>query len=216
MSQTLIEALLQTLYMVLGSTFLVLLIGLPSALLLWGMKINSNIIIKKVYVLIQFALKAVVPIPFIASMVLLIFLTKHFFKDENSYFIKLIPLTLGALPVFILSAEENFSKISSSLIEMSKSFGSSTPHLISKIVLSESWPNLVTSIKTTLLYLVSASAIWGAFEGGGLGEIVIHNGLYENKMFLASGTVLLFILLSVIIQGASNYITQGSIKFRNL
>ena len=108
-------------------------------------------------------------------------------------------LVVSATPFFARMVTIAFSEVDLGVIEASKAMGASTFDIITKVLIPESKPALVSSITVTAINLVSYSAMAGAIGAGGLGFEAYQYGLArrdESLMFIA--TILIVITVFAI------------------
>ncbi len=108
-------------------------------------------------------------------------------------------LVVSATPFFARMVTIAFSEVDHGVIEASKAMGASTFDIITKVLIPESKPALVSSITVTAINLVSYSAMAGAIGAGGLGFEAYQYGLArrdESLMFIA--TILIVIIVFAI------------------
>lgn len=204
MSEQLINLLLQgtweTFYMVLASTAIAVLGGLPLGIILFATRPHG--ILRGV--LLHHGLGIVVDIlraiPFIILLVALIPLTRLLVGTTIGTLAAIVPLSIGAVPFVARIVENALAEVNSGLIEAGHAMGATNWQLVYKILLLEARPAITRGITLTLISLVGYSAMAGAVGGGGLGSLAINYGYqrYDTDVLLA--TVAILVVLVYLIQ----------------
>lgn len=207
MSQQMIGLLIsstwQTLEMVLVSTIIAVICGLPlGVLLLVTRKHNffEGIAINRV---LSILVNAVRSIPFIILMVAITPLTQILVGSSIGTVAAMVPLTIAAIPFFARVVESALSEVPYGLIEASLAMGAAPLQIIAKVLIPESMPGIVRGITLMLITLVGYSAMAGAIGGGGLGDLAIRYGYqrFETDVMIVTVVVLIVIVQAVQLLG---------------
>ena len=140
-------------------------------------------------------------IPYIIFMVLLIPLTRIITGSSIGMVAAAFPLSLGAILLFSRLAEDTFSTISKGLIEAGRVMGATKGHILLRIVVFESMPQLIAHFTNLIVMLIGFSAMAGAIGGGGLGDLAIRYGYQRYDLLFLSLVVVVLIFLVHIVQG---------------
>ena len=199
----------ETIYMVIISTVISLIIGLPIGILLVtsdekGVKPNKTIhkILDMIIVNITRS------IPFIILMVLLIPLSRMLVHKSYGSVAFIVPLSLGSAPFVARIIEGALKEVNDGLIEASKSMGAKTSEIIFKVMIPEALPSLVHGITLTLISLIGYSAMAGTIGGGGLGNAAVIDGYQRSKPEVMWQATIVIIVLVQIIQFIGNSIVK--------
>jgi len=92
--------------------------------------------------------------------------------------------------------------------------GSTNMQIISKVLLPEALPSLVSGITLTIINLIGYSAMAGAIGGGGLGDLAIRYGYQRFRTDIMIASVIIILLLVEIIQFAGSKISSALQKSR--
>ncbi len=195
----------KTLYMVLASGILALLIGLPLGIILFCTR-QPNLLprplLNKSLAIIINMLRS---IPFIILMLAIIPLTRLLVGTSIGTTAAIVPLSLSTIPFFARMVENNLNQLPPGLIETGLAMGASTLQLISAILLSEVMPGIISSLTTTLITLIAYSAMAGAVGGGGLGDLAIRYGYQRFDAGVMLMTIVILIALVQMIQYIGDY-----------
>jgi len=188
----------QTLYMVVVSTFLAVLLGLPL-----GTALFSSHAVKpnpKLFHMLSSVINIARSIPFIILLVALIPLTRILIGTSIGIHAAVVPLTLGAAPFFARLVETSYRSLPQGLIEAGFAMGTNTWQMIRYILLPEARPAIIQAITVTAITLVNYSAMAGTVGGGGLGDLAIRHGYQRFNLSIMITTVIILVLIVQVLQ----------------
>ena len=208
--------LLNTIYMVFASTFFALVIGLPLGVIL---TITGRGHIKEKKHLYNF-LSAIVNIgrsfPFAILMVALIPFARWVVGTSLGTTASIVPLTIAAAPFIARQIEISLKEVDKHILEAVIVMGSNTWQIITKVLLREALPSMITGTTTTVINLIGYSAMAGLVGGGGLGQVAIQYGYNRFNTFIMVATVALLILLVQLVQFLGSAISHRISKKRGI
>ncbi|MEU3654976.1 methionine ABC transporter permease [Streptomyces sp. NPDC032161] len=199
MQPLLAQGTVDTLYMVLWSTVVTVLVGLPLGVLLVltdkGGLLQNAVVNKVVGVIVNIGRS----LPFMILLIALIPFTTWVVGTFIGPTAMIVPLTVGAVPFFARLVETAVREVDHGLVEAVQSMGGSIPTIVRKVLLPQALPSLVSGVTTTVIVLVGYSAMAGAVGGEGLGSKAVTYGFqrFDNQFMLAT-VVLLVVIVSVI------------------
>lgn len=203
-----------TVYMVFAAAFFALLIGLPLGVIL---TITDKGHIKEQAIIYKI-LEAIVNVgrsfPFAILMVALIPLTRLIVGTSLGTTASIVPLTIAAAPFVARLVETSLKEIDRNILEASIVMGSSSWQLITKVLLPEALPSLVSAVTLTVVNLIGYSAMAGLVGGGGLGQVAVQYGYNRFNTFIMVITVILLILLVQIVQWIGGGVAAMIVKKR--
>ena len=176
MIELLIKSFWETGYMVVASTVLASLIGIPLGIILTVTRnghILPNAVINSVLGVIVNATRST---PFIILMVAIIPLTRMLVGSSIGTTAAIVPLTISAAPFIARVIESSLLEIDHGVIEAAQSMGASPMQIIYKVLLPESLHSIVLGITLAVIALIGYSAMAGVLGGGGLGDLAIRYG----------------------------------------
>ncbi|MBS0649578.1 MAG: ABC transporter permease [Verrucomicrobia bacterium] len=203
-----------TVYMVVVSTFFAILIGLPAGVVL---TITSKGHIKehrKIYTILEAAVNIGRSFPFAILMVALIPFTRWVVGTSLGTTAAIVPLTLAAAPFVARLVETSLKEVDRHILEAVIVMGSSPWQIISKVLIPEALPSIISGFTLTMISLIGYSAMAGLVGGGGLGQVAIQYGYNRFNTFIMTVTVILLILLVQIVQWLGGYASQRILKKR--
>jgi D-methionine transport system permease protein len=208
--------LLNTLYMVLASTLLSVVIGLPLGLIL---TLTSKGHLKQnraIYKTLETFVNIGRSFPFAILMVTLIPFTRWLVGTSLGTTASIIPLTVAAAPFVARLMEAAFKEVPASILEATTVMGSSTRQIIYKVLIPEAFPAMISAITLTMINLIGYSAMAGLVGGGGLGQVAIQYGYNRFNSFIMITTVILLIALVQSIQWLGGYIVHRTLQKRGM
>ena len=182
-------AIFETLYVTLIATFFAFVIGLPFGVLplpKWLMKL-LNVIVN--------LLRSV---PFIILIVVVFPLTRLIVGTTIGSVASIVPLVIAAFPFVARLVESSLREVNPNIIEAAQSMGATPFQIITKVMIPESVPSLVSNATIAVTTILGYTAMSGAIGGGGLGNIAIMYGYMRyNYMVILIAVVLLIVLVQV-------------------
>ncbi len=200
MIELLIKSFWETGYMVVASTVLASLIGIPLGIILTVTRnghILPNAVINSVLGVIVNATRST---PFIILMVAIIPLTRMLVGSSIGTTAAIVPLTISAAPFIARVIESSLLEIDHGVIEAAQSMGASPMQIIYKVLLPEALHSIVLGITLAVIALIGYSAMAGVLGGGGLGALAIRYGYQRFQPDVMIVTVVILILMVQLIQ----------------
>ncbi|EMH10714.1 ABC transporter permease [Helicobacter pylori] len=206
-SQMLIQATLETLYMVFVASFLAVVFGLPLGVLLLVSKKGHLLNKPLLHKILDTFINMTRSFPFIILIILLLPLSRFLIGTSIGSSASIIPLAISAIPFVAKLFENSLMEVEHGKIETTLSLGASHLEVI-KMMLLESLPSLVNNITITLISLIGYSAMAGALGAGGLGDLAIRIGYQSYRGDVLFYAVVVIIVLVQIIQSAGDYVVK--------
>ena len=200
MIELLIKSFWETGYMVVASTVLASLIGIPLGIILTVTRnghILPNAVINSVLGVIVNATRST---SFIILMVAIIPLTRMLVGSSIGTTAAIVPLTISAAPFIARVIESSLLEIDHGVIEAAQSMGASPMQIIYKVLLPEALHSIVLGITLAVIALIGYSAMAGVLGGGGLGDLAIRYGYQRFQPDVMIVTVVILILMVQLIQ----------------
>lgn len=207
MASLVIPSILETLYMVSVSTLFSLIMGFPLGILLvitergnvWEKPFFNNVLNSIINIFRSF--------PFLILMILLLPLSRLLLGKSIGTTAMIIPLSIAAAPFVARVMEGSFKEVDKGVIEFSLSMGATVPQIITKVLIPEALPSIISGITLTIINVIGYSAIAGAIGGGGLGDLAIRFGHYKRETDVMIVAVIIIVILVQIIQLLGNKIS---------
>ncbi|MGW7053708.1 methionine ABC transporter permease [Streptomyces sp. NPDC054887] len=199
MQPLLTQGTIDTLYMVLWSTVVSVVGGLPLGILLVltdrGGLLQNVAVNKVVGVIVNIGRS----LPFIILLIALIPFTTLVVGTFIGPSAMIVPLAIGAIPFFARLVETAIREVDHGLVEAVQAMGGGVPTVVFKVLLPQALPSLISGVTTTVIVLVGYSAMAGAVGGEGLGSKAVTYGYqrFETDFMLVT-VVVLIALVSVV------------------
>ncbi|SET20230.1 methionine ABC transporter permease [Anaerobranca gottschalkii] len=208
MVDILLEATLQTLYMVFVSVFFASLAGIPLGLIL--VVTDEGHILENPYLKnsLSFIINILRSVPFIILLVAIIPLTRLIVGTAIGTTASIVPLTLAATPFVARVTETALKEVPWGVVEAGLAMGGSKSYVLFKIILREGRSALIRGITITTVNLISYSAMAGLVGGKGLGDLAIRYGYQGRNTTILYSTVLILVVLVQIVQHTGNYLAN--------
>lgn len=190
----------ETIYMVVVSTLLAYVIGVPLGIILVisspGHIMPNPWVERTLGTLINIFRS----IPFIILLVLLIPVTKAIVGTYIGTTAAIVPLVLSSAPFVARLVETSLKEVPYGVVEAALSMGSSPWQIIKKVLLPEAKGSLVLGIAITTISVIGYTAMAGAVGGGGLGAVAIQYGYNRFRTDIMILTVIILVIIVQIIQ----------------
>lgn len=208
--QLISPAIAETLYMVVVSTLLAYLLGLPLGVVLVVSSpghISPNLWIERILGTIINILRSA---PFIILLVALIPITRILVGTSIGTTAAIVPLVISAAPFVARVVESSLKEVPYGIIEASLSMGASPLQIVLKVLLPEAKGSLILGAAITTISVIGYTAMAGAVGGGGLGDLAIQ---YGYNRFRTDIMIITVIILVILVQGLQSL---GTVLARRL
>ena len=121
-------------------------------------------------------------------------------------------MVIAAFPLVARMVETSLREVDHGVIEAAQSMGASTWQIVTKVLLPEATPSLISGGTITLGTILGYGAMAGIIGGGGLGKMAINYGYYNFKFIVMWAAVIGLILLVQIFQSAGSKIATSCDK----
>ncbi len=182
-------AVWETLYALALEVIFAYVIGLPAGVLLvTGEKEGIHPLPGWLMKLVNVVINLLRSVPFLILMIIVLPLSKILVGTKVG--------TIATIPV----------------IEAAQSMGASTWQIVTKVLLPEATPSLISGATITIGTILGYGAMSAALGGGGLGKMAINYGYYNFKFIVMWAAVIGLIVLVQIFQSAGTKIAASCDK----
>ena len=202
------KALGETVYMVAVSMALASIIGVPLGVLLHTTDKGQILESLPLNHAVGSIVNAVRSIPFIILMVAIIPLTRFLVGSAIGTTAAIVPLVIASIPFIGRQVETSLKEVPAGLVEAALSMGATPAQIITKVLLPEAMPGIVSQLTTVIIALVGESAMAGAIGGGGLGDLAIRYGYQRFRPEIMLATVVILIVLVQLVQFLGNTLAK--------
>ncbi len=195
----LLYAIWETLYLTVISTFFAYVIGLPLGVItVVGEEGGVLPLPKPLMAVLNFIINILRSVPFLILMVVVIPLSRLILGTSIGTVATIVPLVVAAFPFVARLVEASLREVDSGVVEAAQSMGCSPFQIITKVILPESRPSLISGFTTAFITILSYGAMAGSIGGGGLGAMALNLGYQRQmKIILWVSVVVLVILVQI-------------------
>jgi D-methionine transport system permease protein len=194
------KAFFETIYMVLISLTVALLVGLPLGVLLFVTDRGLFLENLPTKLISGFFVNSIRSIPFIILLVGLLPLTNLIVGSTIGPTAASVSLSVAAIPFFARIVETSLREIDKGVVEAAIAVGATPWMIIKEVLLPEARPGIIQGITLTTISLIGFSAMAGIVGGGGIGDLAIRFGYYRYDNTVMITTVVILICLVQLIQ----------------
>jgi D-methionine transport system permease protein len=204
----LLPALWETLYSTILATLFAHLLGIPLGVLLvageeGGVRPLPGTLMKALNVVVNL-LRSV---PFLILMVVVFPLSRLLLGSSIGTAATIVPLTIAAFPFVARLVESALREVDRGVVEAAQAMGCSPLQIITKVLLPEGRPALISAFTTAFITILSYGAMSGAIGGGGLGSMAINLGHTRNMTLVLWVAVIVLVILVQMFQSVGTYLS---------
>lgn len=200
----------ETIYMTLLSTIFAYVIGLPIGLILSVTGKNGIRPIAWLNRILGIIVNIFRSIPFIILMVAMLPVAKFIVGSSLGNKAMIVTLVIAAAPYVARMVESSIAEVGGGVIEAAKAMGTPTIKIVTKVLIPEARPSLITGAIISMVTILGYSAMAGTIGGGGLGQIAITYGYQKYQNNIIWICVALTIIIVQIIQELGAVIARRS------
>lgn len=206
-------AIWETFYVTVLATAFSIVIGLPLGVLIVAGESDGVLPLPKpVLSILNIIINLLRSVPFLILMVLVFPLTRLIMGTVVGTPASIVPLVIAAAPFVARLVESSLREVNPNIIEASQSMGATPFQIITKVMIPESIPSLVSNFTIAITTVLGYSAMSGIIGGGGLGKIAMNYGYYRYKYLVMIIAVIFLIALVQIFQSVGTAIAVKSDK----
>ena len=201
-----------TIYMTVLSTLFAYVIGLPLGVLLCVTDkdgIHPMPVLNKTLSVIINAFRSV---PFIILMVALLPVAKFFVGTSLGNKAVIVTLVIAAAPYVARMVESSIKEVDKGVIEAAEAMGTPAFKIITKVLVPEAKPSLITGAVISMVTVLGYSAMASTIGGTGLGQIAIIYGHQRSNSDIIWFAALLCVIIVQVIQEVGMYIVRKTDK----
>lgn len=203
-----VEASWETVYMLLLTIIFAGILGLLVGIVVTVSRPGGILENKPVYQFLDTFINVFRSIPFIILLALLINVTRFIVGTTIGSTAASVPIIIATIPFFARQVEIALLEVDPGVIEAAESMGSSPLDIILRVYLREGLPSLLRVSASTVINVISLTAMAGAVAGGGLGTIAIARGYNRSKMDVILVATFLILVIVFVTQLIFNWIIK--------
>ena len=206
-------AIWETMYALVLEVLFAYVVGLPlGVLLVTGEKDGIHPLPGWVMKTLNIAINLLRSVPFLILMIIALPLSKIIVGTKVGTPATIPPMVIAAFPLVARMVESSLREVNHGVIEASQSMGASTWQIVTKVMLPEALPSLISGGTITVGTILGYGAMAGIIGGGGLGKMAIQYGYYNFKFIVMWAAVIGLIILVQVFQSLGTKLAQASDK----
>ena len=206
-------AIWETMYALFFEVIFAYLVGLPlGVLLVTGEKEGIRPMPGWVMKTMNIVINLLRSVPFLILMIIVLPLSKIIVGTKVGTPATIPPMVIAAFPLVARMVESSLREVNHGVIEASQSMGASTWQIVTKVMLPEALPSLISGGTITVGTILGYGAMAGIIGGGGLGKMAINYGYYNFKFIVMWAAVIGLVILVQIFQSVGTRVAQGCDK----
>ena len=207
----------ETLYSLVLEVVFAYVIGLPlGVLLVTGEKEGIRPLTPMLMRFVNIVINLLRSIPFLILMIIALPLSKLIVGTKVGTAATIPPMVVAAFPLVARMVETSLREVNQGVVEAAQSMGASAWQIVTKVLLPEALPSLISGATITVGTILGYGAMAGVLGGGGLGQLAINYGYYNTKYLVMWAAVIGLIILVQIFQSAGGRLaTKCDKRLRN-
>ena len=203
----------ETVWSTVVATLMALVIGLPLGVcLVTGEQGGVRPLPRWLMALLNGLVNLLRSVPFLILMIIVIPLSRAIVGTTVGTKATIVPLVVAAFPFVARLVETSLRELDEGVVEAAQSMGATPFQIITKVMIPECLPGLISSMTTALTTILGYSAMSGVIGGGGLGKIALSYGYYRYQTNIMIVCVILLVLLVQIFQTVGTFWATRSDK----
>ena len=194
-------AVWETLYALALEVLFAYVVGLPlGVMLVTGEKKGIRPMPPVIMKLLNMVINLLRSVPFLILMIIALPLSKIIVGTKVGTEATIPPMVVAAFPLVARMVESSLREVNQGVIEAAQSMGASAWQIVTKVMLPEAKPSLISGATITVGTILGYGAMAGIIGGGGLGQMAITYGYYNTKHLIMWAAVIGLIILVQIFQ----------------
>ncbi|MBQ8239055.1 MAG: ABC transporter permease [Oscillospiraceae bacterium] len=191
----------ETLYSLVLEVVFAYVIGLPlGVLLVTGEKGGIRPLPGWIMSVLNTVINLLRSVPFLILMIIALPLSLVIVGTKVGTVATIPPMVICAFPLVARMVESSLREVNQGVIEAAQSMGASAWQIVTKVLLPEAVPSLISGGTITVGTILGYGAMAGIIGGGGLGKIAIQYGYYNFKYLVMWAAVIGLIILVQVFQ----------------
>ena len=201
-------AIWETLYSLALEVLFAYVIGLPLGVLqVTGEREGVKPLPKPVMTVMNVVINLLRSVPFLILMIICLPLSKVIVGTKVGTIATIPPMVIAAFPLVARMVEGSLREVNQGVVEAAQSMGASPWQIVTKVMLPEALPSLISGCTITVATILGYGAMAGIIGGGGLGQIAINYGYYNFKFLVMWIAVIGLVVLVQIFQSLGTWLS---------
>lgn len=202
-------AVWETLYSLLLEVVFAYIIGLPlGVLLVTGEKEGIHPLPGWLMKVLGWIINVLRSVPFLILMIISLPLSKIIVGTKVGTAATIPPMVIAAFPLIARMVESSLREVDHGVIEAAQSMGATTWQIVTRVMLPEAVPSLISGGTISVTTILGYGAMAGIIGGGGLGKLAINYGYYNFKFLVMWAAVIGLVVLVQIFQSLGTHLAQ--------
>lgn len=195
----------ETIWMTVVSMIVVAILGVLLGLILFETRNSTSWLAKGINWIVAALVNIFRSIPFIILIVLLLPATQVLVGTIIGPRAALPSLIISAAPFYARLVQIAFDDLDHGVIEAAKAMGATRWQIVTKVLIPESKPALVSGLTVTAISLIGYTAMAGAIGAGGLGNLAYLDGFQANNNAITMMATIIIVIIVFIFQFIGDY-----------
>lgn len=202
----------ETVYMTFLSTAISYVIGLPLGIILSVTDKDGIVPIAWLNRVLGVIVNIFRSIPFVILMVAMLPVAKLIVGTSIGNKAMIVMLVIAAAPYVARMVESSIKEVDKGVIEAAQSMGTPSFKIVTKVLVPEAKPSLITGAVISTVTILGYSAMAATIGGTGLGQIAVIYGHQRSKEDIIWVCVVLTVIIVQIIQEVGMFIAHKTDK----
>lgn len=202
----------ETVYMTFLSTAISYVIGLPLGIILSVTDKDGIVPVAWLNRVLGVIVNIFRSIPFVILMVAMLPVAKLIVGTSIGNKAMIVMLVIAAAPYVARMVESSIKEVDKGVIEAAQSMGTSSFKIVTKVLVPEAKPSLITGAVISTVTILGYSAMAATIGGTGLGQIAVIYGHQRSKKDIIWVCVVLTVIIVQIIQEVGMLIAHKTDK----
>lgn len=205
----------ETVYMVVLSTIVSLVLGLPLGVALVVTEPGHILPASRINKTLGAIINITRSFPTIILIVVLLPLSRLLVGTSLGASAAVVPLSIGSAPFLARIIENSLKEIDRGKIEAAVAMGASPIEIIYKVMIPECLASLTLGITMAIIMITGFTATAGAIGAGGLGSLAVRFGYQRYRTDVMLATVFVLVVLVQTVQWGGDMIARRINKNRH-
>lgn len=201
-------AIQETIFMTFISLLIAVILGFLLGIILYITKEDGLKPNKIIHRILDFIVNLLRAVPFIILIFIILPVTLLLVGTMLGAKAALPALIISSAPFYARMCMIALSEVDKGTIEASKAMGASNLQIITKVLLPEAKPALISSITVMGISLVGYTAMAGCIGAGGLGNLAYMYGFARQNMVVMYTATFFVLVIVFVIQGIGDFIVK--------
>jgi D-methionine transport system permease protein len=205
----------ETVYMVVLSTIVSLVLGLPLGVALVVTEPGHILPAARINKILGAIINITRSFPTIILIVVLLPLSRLLVGTSLGASAAVVPLSIGSAPFLARIIENSLKEIDRGKIEAAVAMGASPIEIVFKVMIPECLASLTLGITMAIIMITGFTATAGAIGAGGLGSLAVRFGYQRYRTDVMLATVFVLVVLVQTVQWGGDMIARRINKNRH-